>query len=259
MKTLAVVGLMLLLAPVALAADLGGTWTGSFVITLPDGKTKNDTALLRLKQNGAEITGTAGPNADQQWPIQNGHVEGDKITFEIANEGHTMTFELAMVDGHLKGEARGEPGSKIPTAALDLAREGEAEKELYRTIASLDAALFDAYNRCDLETFGSYIADDIEFYHDKGGLSDSKQKVVDAVRDNICGKVRREIVPGTLEVYPIAGYGAVETGTHRFYDATAGKDAPPVGIAKFVHIWQYKDGAWKVTRVISYDHQPVTK
>ena len=27
-----------------------------------------------------------------------------------------------------------------------------------------------------------------------------------------------------------------------------------VGEGKFIHLWQYKDGAWKITRVISYDH-----
>lgn len=27
------------------------------------------------------------------------------------------------------------------------------------------AALFDAFNRCDLERFGSFFVDDLEFYH----------------------------------------------------------------------------------------------
>jgi hypothetical protein len=29
------------------------------------------------------------------------------------------------------------------------------------------------------------------------------------------------------------------------------------GEAKFIQLWQYKDGAWKVTRVIGYDHGAV--
>ena len=32
-------------------------------------------------------------------------------------------------------------------------------------------------------------------------------------------------------------------------------DTQTVGVGKFIHLWRYKDGAWKVTRVISYDHR----
>ncbi|MCC7156790.1 MAG: nuclear transport factor 2 family protein [Bryobacterales bacterium] len=130
--------------------------------------------------------------------------------------------------------------------------------ELHDTIADLDKALFDAYNSCDLERFANFFAGDIEFYHDNDGLSTGKQKLVDAVKRNICGKVRRALVPGTLEVYPLRNFGAVETGIHRFYHPGA-DDRQPAGEAKFIHLWQYKDGAWKVTRVISYDHKPLPK
>ncbi|MBB6142555.1 hypothetical protein HNQ77_000493 [Silvibacterium bohemicum] len=124
---------------------------------------------------------------------------------------------------------------------------------LYQTIAALDAQLFDAYNHCDLAKFGSLLDDDLEFYHDKGGFSRGRQAVVDGVKNNICGKVTRELVPGTLEVYPIANYGAVEIGVHRFHHP-GHEDVDGVGEAKFVHLWQNKNGVWKVTRVISFDH-----
>lgn len=128
--------------------------------------------------------------------------------------------------------------------------------ELYQTIAALDNRLFEAYNHCDLPKFGSMLADDLEFYHDVVGFSRGRQATVEGVKNNICGKVTRELVPGTLEVYPIAHYGAVEIGVHRFYHPGQEK---PVGEAKFIHLWEYKDGAWKVTRVISFDHHPLTK
>src|SRR5712692_996321 len=60
---------------------------------------------------------------------------------------------------------------------------------LFQTIQSLDAQLFDAYNHCDLEKFGSMLADDLEFYHDVGGFSRSRQTTVAGVKNNICGKV----------------------------------------------------------------------
>jgi hypothetical protein len=126
-----------------------------------------------------------------------------------------------------------------------------ASDPLYQTISGLDSALFDAYNHCDLAKMGSMVADDLEFYHDQTGLSVGKQSLLDAVKNNICGKVQRELVAGSLEVYPLKGYGAVEIGVHRF---THPNDPQNVGDAKFVQLWQLKDGSWKVTRVISFDH-----
>jgi hypothetical protein len=55
------------------------------------------------------------------------------------------------------------------------------EDELFRTIASLDRAVFDAYNRCDLEKLGPFFAEDLDFYHDKGGLTRSRQSLVEAI------------------------------------------------------------------------------
>jgi hypothetical protein len=133
-----------------------------------------------------------------------------------------------------------------------------APDALFRTIQTLDTQLFDAYNRCDLEKFGSFMADDLEFYHDKTGLSRGRPALVEAIKNNICGKVTRELLPGTLEVYPIAGYGAVELGVHRFHHPGQ-ETADSIGEAKFIHLWQNKDGAWKVTRVISFDHQSMSQ
>jgi hypothetical protein len=129
--------------------------------------------------------------------------------------------------------------------------------ELYRTIAALDTALFDAYNTCDLDKFKNLLAADVEFYHDQGGLSVGAQTITDQVKQNICGKSRRELVSGSLQVYPMHGYGAVEMGVHRFYPPEKGSEA--TGEARFIHLWQNKDGAWKITRIISYDHNALKK
>jgi hypothetical protein len=128
----------------------------------------------------------------------------------------------------------------------------KTDAELTSAISALDTQLFDAYNTCNLEKLGSMVADDLEFYHDKTGLAVGKKVFLDAIKENICGKVTRELVKGSLEVYPIHGYGAVEIGVHRFHHPGVQNDV--LGEAKFVHLWEYKDGAWKVTRVISYDH-----
>ena len=131
-----------------------------------------------------------------------------------------------------------------------------APDQLYKTIQSLDTQLFDAYNHCDLTTLGSLVSEDLEFYHDKTGLAVGRQVFLDAIKNNICGKVTRQLVSGTLEVYPIADYGAVEIGVHRFYHPG---DPTNIGEGKFITLWHQKDGKWSVTRVISFDHHPAAK
>ena len=132
----------------------------------------------------------------------------------------------------------------------------KSQEELTKVVASLDAAVFDSFNRCDLIKFATYFSDDVEFYHDQGGVTLGKDKLVESVKKNICGKVTRELVSGSLQVYQMKGYGAVEMGIHRFHHP-GHDDTEPVGEGKFIHLWQYKDGAWKITRVISYEHHPV--
>jgi hypothetical protein len=142
----------------------------------------------------------------------------------------------------------------FPAAAANAqsARREPPDTALFRTIASMDSALFDSYNRCDLPRFASFIADSVEFYHDQTGLMVGVRNLTEAIRQNICGKVVRELVPGTLEVYPMKNYGAVEIGVHRFHPP--GAKPGEGGDAQFVHLWQNNGGAWKITRVISFDH-----
>ncbi len=123
------------------------------------------------------------------------------------------------------------------------------EQELYDTIVELDSIFFTAYNTCDLKKQSELISEDLEFYHDQGGLSTSKEGIMEAMEKNICGKVTRELVKGSIEVYEIPGFGAVQMGLHKFHNK-----AEPDAISKaskFVTIWKRNDEDWKMTRVIS--------
>lgn len=122
---------------------------------------------------------------------------------------------------------------------------------LYKAIAASDAALFAASNRCDLDTMATFVADDLEFYHDKSGLSVGKADLLQKTKANICGKMIRELVPASLEVYPLADFGAIEIGTHRFLHPAEPNN---IGQARFIHVWRNQNGAWRLSRVISYDH-----
>src|SRR5215475_2643490 len=106
MKTVAC---FLLFAALALSAttdvNVSGKWSGSFNATTPDGGSKESTALLLLKQNGTEITGSVGPDEERRYPIQKGKIEGDKITLEVQEDNHIVVFELVATDERIKGNA----------------------------------------------------------------------------------------------------------------------------------------------------------
>jgi hypothetical protein len=121
---------------------------------------------------------------------------------------------------------------------------------LYDSIVHMDSVLFGAYNVCDLQTMADCFSEDIEFYHDQGGLMTNKDSIMAATERNICGKVKRVLIEGSIEVYPIKGYGAIETGQHYFVNNREPKPAHP-SIGKFVHTWKNEGGKWRLTRVIS--------
>jgi ketosteroid isomerase-like protein len=124
---------------------------------------------------------------------------------------------------------------------------------LREEIVAADKGMFDAFNTQNLPVLMSFFSEDLEFYHDKGGLTG----YADAQRtfkENF-GKglgLRRDLVEGSLEVYPIPSYGAMEIGAHRFCHVEDGKKE--CAVFKFVHVWKKQEGKWKVTRVVSYGH-----
>jgi hypothetical protein len=109
-------------APAPAATDLTGKWSGSFVMTMDSGETNEDVAFMDLKQTGKELAGTAGPNADRQWQIAKGKVEGNKVTFEVMTEGPAIAFELTLIDGHLKGTAKASADGRTMNAVVDVQR-----------------------------------------------------------------------------------------------------------------------------------------
>jgi ketosteroid isomerase-like protein len=126
-------------------------------------------------------------------------------------------------------------------------------RELFDTIGRMDKAMFDAFNAHNTDALMSLFADDLEFYHDKGGLT-NYQQTAESFRKLFSGTpdIKRELVEGSLEVYPVKDHGAIEIGTHRFCHKEDGKD--DCGSFKFVMVWQKVGGLWKVSRVISYGH-----
>ncbi len=128
--------------------------------------------------------------------------------------------------------------------------EMNVSQEFYNNIVYLDSLFFAAYNHCNIAVMDSLMSEDLEFYHDQGGFSNSKKETMDAVRKNICGKVTRELLKGSIEVYQINNYGAVQIGFHGFHNNQE-KETGATHFSKFVTIWRLQNNRWKITRVIS--------
>jgi hypothetical protein len=137
-------------------------------------------------------------------------------------------------------------------------------QELYDEIAAADSRLFTAiFDTCDIRALASLVADDFEFYHDKDGLSStSGAQFVKAIegtcerqKTGVDYRARREIVPGSLKVYPLNNYGAVEVGEHRFYQLLPGQPEKLVEVSLFTQLWKKEEHGWKLTRVLSYGHR----
>jgi hypothetical protein len=86
--------------------------------------------------------------------------------------------------------------------ASQCARSGQkaAPEQLLTTLSKIDSALFASFNHCDIQQFRTFFAEDLEFYHDKGGSYIYHEEIYDDFANGLCKpgnawKSRRELVP----------------------------------------------------------------
>ncbi len=136
------------------------------------------------------------------------------------------------------------------------------QQKLTATILHLDSAFWKAYNDCDTNHFKDFVSDDVEFYHDKGGITSGAEKLIQSLNKNLCSNpgyhLRREAVANTVRVFPMQQgneiYGAIISGQHVFYVTDKGKPEYLDGAADFTQLWLLKNGVWKMARILSYNH-----
>ena len=124
---------------------------------------------------------------------------------------------------------------------------------MYDSVAQMDSLLFEAFNAHDAGKLKTFFTEDLEFYHDKGGVTDYHQTDENFKRmfqQN--NGMKRELIKSSFEVCPIKDYGAIETGAHKFCHVENGQEI--CGTFQFIILWQKKDDGWKISRIISYDH-----
>lgn len=130
-------------------------------------------------------------------------------------------------------------------------------------VEAADAAFWAAFNRCDGPAMTPAFTDDVEFYHDKTGLTAGRAAVVKSMIDGPCGdpshlRMRREAVADSERFTPLAGGFAMLSGEHRFLASRDGGDFRHETIADYVELWQQTAAGWQMRRVVSYDHRPDT-
>jgi hypothetical protein len=124
---------------------------------------------------------------------------------------------------------------------------------LYKEIAHMDTLLFDAFNSRDINKLKQFFDTNLELYQDNIGVR-TYNETIEAFTNlfKMDYVLTRKLVPGSMEVYPIKGYGAIQTGEHIFSHIENGKYQE--GTYKFMQIWQKKEGIWRVTREVTYGH-----
>lgn len=129
----------------------------------------------------------------------------------------------------------------------------------------MDSLYFSAQNECDLEKYASFLSEDFEFFHDVAGVTPSKENEMSDMAI-FCGEeqrrrqpLRRQLTEGTLKVYPMDNYGALQFCDHVFYLQINDGTEKVVGSGKMTALWKKENDDWKLTRIISYDHQPLAE
>ncbi|MCK5399993.1 MAG: nuclear transport factor 2 family protein [Flavobacteriaceae bacterium] len=150
---------------------------------------------------------------------------------------------------------------------LDIVHNEENKSELYYLLKQKDSLMFElSFNQLDTSILDELATDDVEFYHDKGGATFTKQEFIEGMKSlgNLSYKARRELVKGSTEVFPMYKngelYAAILKGEHRFY-AKEPNDKPEylTSTAKYTVLWILVNNEWKMSRIFSYDHQTPKK
>ena len=113
-------GVVILLPMLAVAAaNVGGTWSGMMEQKADNGRTGRMSMLVQLKQDGDQLSGTAGPNENNQAPIQGAKLDGTHLAFSVtllpppgSDAGPTWRFDLTVSGDRMQGKAEGSMGER---------------------------------------------------------------------------------------------------------------------------------------------------
>lgn len=184
---------------------------------------------------------------------------GDADRFEIFPKSPTTFFLKAMPAQLVFRSTASGPFDQLELhqgGKVISARRLESQPdELYDTILQLDSLMYQAYNERNLPQFMAYLAPNLEFYHDQTGRSNYEENR-ERFQTNFTRptRMRRQLASSQVEVYPIPGFGAIQLGTHLFYQTDPGQAERLVARPRFLHVWKHTNNSWTIVRIVSYDH-----
>jgi hypothetical protein len=109
---------LMIVAACVMAGEVSGKWSGQFTgeegVAMP--------LYMILTQDGNKLTGSGGPNESEQHPMQNGKIEGDRLTFEVPAGKGTFVFDLKITGDEAKGNVQLKGENETRSAKVTLKR-----------------------------------------------------------------------------------------------------------------------------------------
>ncbi|WP_313030434.1 serine hydrolase [Soonwooa sp.] len=134
---------------------------------------------------------------------------------------------------------------------------------LFLDLEKQDSLLFErGFNQCDIQYLENTTADNLKFFHDTGGFQ-NKKEFITRTKKYICSNLNKKPIRKanveSLNVFPLYNngklYGAIQTGTHDFFIRQNNKSDSITGTAQFTSVWLKNKNDWKLSEVLSYNHQ----
>jgi len=174
-----------------------------------------------------------------------------------------LGLSLVLICCKEQDNALPDTNNKSVHGRLEITNNDSKKSELYYLLKEKDSLMFElSYNQLDTSILEELATDDIEFYHDQGGATYTKKDFIDGMKGlgNLSYKARRELVKGSTEVFPMYKngelYAAILKAEHNFYAKEPNDKLEYfTSSAKYTILWILVDGAWKMSRIYSFDHQ----
>jgi hypothetical protein len=104
----------------AAASDITGKWSGAFKAS---GGDHGIPQIVILKQDRNKLTGSAGPDAEEQYPLENGRIEGDRVRFEVTTGEWRFSYDLQRAgEDEMKGNLELTSVNNRRTAVVSFSR-----------------------------------------------------------------------------------------------------------------------------------------